>query len=77
MLLGMPFVGTEGDLVARMASAMGLAQEHVSYAYLNPCAHDEAPVDEMARHWLPFFKNSVPLRSRRQSSPLAKRSFDS
>ena len=56
MLLGTPFVGTEGDLVARMASAMGLAQEHVSYAYLNPCAHDEAPVDEMARHWLPFFQ---------------------
>ena len=55
-LVGIPYVGETGVLVARMIKAMGLRRDEVGFAYLNPCMHPEANADDLAEHWNGLFE---------------------
>ncbi len=60
-LMGMPYVGETGSLVARMVKAMGLTRSEVGFAYINWCAHNEASVEDVAEVWAPFLDRYLAL----------------
>ena len=61
LLMGVPYVGETGSLVARMVKAMGLSREEVGFAYVNNCSHSEASADELAEHWQPLLDRYLSL----------------
>lgn len=61
LLMGVPYVGETGSLVARMVKAMGLSREEVGFAYVNSCSHSEASADELAEHWQPLLDRYLAL----------------
>ena len=60
-LMGVPYVGETGSLVAKMVKAMGLTREQVGYAYVNSCSHPEASAEELAEHWKPLLDQYLAL----------------
>jgi DNA polymerase len=62
-LMGMPYVGETGSLVARMVKAMGLTRAEVGFAYINWCAHNEASAEDVADAWSPFLERYLALAS--------------
>jgi uracil-DNA glycosylase len=60
-LMGMPYVGETGSLVARMVKAMGLTRAQVGFAYVNWCAHNEASAEDVADAWTPFLDRYLAL----------------
>lgn len=60
-LMGMPYVGETGSLVARMVKAMGLTRSEVGFAYVNWCAHNEASAEDVADVWAPYLERYLAL----------------
>ena len=61
LLMGVPFVGETGALVARMVKAMGLTRAEVGFNYVNSCSHPEASADDLAEHWRPLLDQYIEL----------------
>ncbi|MGB0645981.1 MAG: uracil-DNA glycosylase [Bradymonadia bacterium] len=60
-LMGVPYVGETGMLVARMVKAMGLAKTEVGFAYVNWCAHSEASAEDVSDAWAPLLERYIHL----------------
>ena len=58
-LMGVPYVGETGMLVARMVKAMGLAKTEVGFAYVNWCAHGEASAEDLSDAWAPLLERYI------------------